>query len=210
MSSTSAAAAEFARRRQSPVQRIQNLLHGHPWLSPLFLLVVTFVIFSILNPRFASLNAQSLLLQQVAVVACLAIGQTLIILTAGIDLSVGAITILAMMVMATLAADQGVPGGIAILIGIGLAVAAGFLNGILVTRVGLPPFIVTLGTLSIFTAIALLYSGGSSIQNNRLPDIINWTGETFRIGKFSITVGVIMVLLLYCIVGFALTQTAWG
>jgi fructose transport system permease protein len=209
-SSTSAAAAEFARRRQSPVQRIQHLLHGHPWLSPLFLLVITFVIFTILNPRFASPNAQSLLFQQVAVVACLAIGQTLIILTAGIDLSVGAITILAMMVMATLAADQGVPGWLAILIGIGLAVAAGFLNGLLVTRLNLPPFIVTLGTLSIFTAIALLYSGGSSIQNNRLPSIINWTGETFRIGKFSITVGVIMVLLLYCIVGFALTQTAWG
>ena len=156
MSSTSAAAAEFARRRQSPVQRIQHLLHGHPWLSPLFLLVLTFVIFSILNPRFASPNAQSLLLQQVAVVACLAIGQTLIILTAGIDLSVGAITILAMMIMASLAANNGVPGGLAILIGIGLAVAAGFLNGILVTRVGLPPFIVTLGTVSIFTAIALL------------------------------------------------------
>ncbi|HYH72254.1 MAG TPA: ABC transporter permease [Nocardioides sp.] len=192
------------------MQRVQHLLHGHPWLSPLFLLVITFVIFTILNPRFASPNAQSLLFQQVAVVACLAIGQTLIILTAGIDLSVGAITILAMMVMATLAADQGVPGWLAILIGIGLAVAAGFLNGLLVTRLNLPPFIVTLGTLSIFTAIALLYSGGSSIQNNRLPSIINWTGETFRIGQFSITVGVIMVLLLYCIVGFALTQTAWG
>ena len=210
MSSTSAAAAEFARRRQSPVQRVQHLLHGHPWLSPLFLLVITFVIFSILNPRFASPNAQSLLLQQVAVVACLAIGQTLIILTAGIDLSVGAIAILAMMVMASLAANNGVPGGLAIIIGIGLAVAAGALNGLLVTRVGLPPFIVTLGTLSIFTAIALLYSGGQSIQNNRLPAIINVTGETFKIGKFSITVGVIMVLLLYCIVGFALTQTAWG
>jgi fructose transport system permease protein len=209
-SSTSAAAAEFARRRQSPVQRVQTLLHGHPWLSPLFLLVITFVIFSILNPRFAEPGGISILIQQTAIVAALGIGQTLIILTAGIDLSVGAITILAMMVMASLAADQGVPGGIAILIGIALAVGAGLLNGILVTRVGLPPFIVTLGTLSIFTAIALLYSGGSSIQNNRLPDIINWTGETFKIGSFSITVGVIMVLLLYCIVGFALTQTAWG
>src|SRR4051794_17675905 len=189
-SSTSAAAAEFARRRQSPVQRIQNLLHGHPWLSPLFLLVVPFVIFSILTPRFASPNAQSLLLQQVAVVACLAIGQTLVILTAGIDLSVGAITILAMMVMATLAADGGMPGLLAIAIGILLAVAGGFLNGLLVTRVGLPPFIVTLGTLSIFTAIALLYSGGSSIQNNRLPDIMNWTGQSFGIGGFRVTVGV--------------------
>ena len=209
-SSTSAAAAEFARRRQSPVQKIQHLLHGHPWLSPLFLLVLTFVIFSILNPRFASPNAQSLLFQQVAVVACLAIGQTLVILTAGIDLSVGAITILAMMVMATLAAENGVSGGLAIIIGIALAVAAGALNGLLVTRVGLPPFIVTLGTLSIFTAIALLYSGGSSIQNNRLPDIINVTGETFSLGPFRVTVGVVMVLLLYAIVGFALTQTAWG
>jgi fructose transport system permease protein len=209
-SSTSAAAAEFARRRQSPVQRIQHLLHGHPWLSPLFLLVLTFVIFSILNPRFASPNAQSLLFQQVAVVACLAIGQTLVILTAGIDLSVGAITILAMMVMATLAAENGMNGFLAILIGVALAVGAGALNGLLVTRVGLPPFIVTLGTLSIFTAIALLYSGGSSIQNNRLPDIINVTGETFSVGPFRVTVGVIMVLLLYAIVGFALTQTAWG
>ncbi len=209
-SSTSAAAAEFARRRQSPVQRIQHLLHGYPWLSPLFLLVLTFIVFSILNPRFASPNAQSLLFQQVAVVACLAIGQTLVILTAGIDLSVGAITILAMMVMATLAAENGVAGWLAILIGIALAVAAGALNGLLVTRVGLPPFIVTLGTLSIFTAIALLYSGGSSIQNNRLPDIINFTGETFSVGPFRVTVGVIMVLLLYAIVGFALTQTAWG
>ena len=209
-SSTSAAAAEFARRRQSPVQRIQHLLHGHPWLSPLFLLVVTFVMFSVLNPRFASPNAQSLLLQQVAVVACLAIGQTLVILTAGIDLSVGAVTILSMMVMATLAAENGMNGLLAILIGVALGVGAGFLNGILVTRVGLPPFIVTLGTLSIFTAIALLYSGGSSIQNNRLPAIINWTGETFSVGPFRITVGVVMVLALYAIVGFALSQTAWG
>ena len=108
--------------------------------------------------------------------ACLAIGQTLIILTAGIDLSVGAITILAMMIMATLAADErddrrGSPSSSAS----AMAVAAGFLNGLLVTRVNLPPFIVTLGTLSIFTAIALLYSGGSSIQNNRLPGILNFT-----------------------------------
>ena len=50
MSSTSAAAAEFARRRQSPVQRVQHLLHGYPWMSPLLLLVLTFIVFSILMP----------------------------------------------------------------------------------------------------------------------------------------------------------------
>ncbi len=80
----------------------------------------------------------------------------------------------------------------------------------LVTRVNLPPFIVTLGTLSIFTAIALLYSGSKSFQNNELPDLLNWTGTTFSVGPFRLTTGVIIVLVLYAVVGFALSQTAWG
>ena len=116
-----------------------------------------------------------------------------------------------MMIMASLAADNGMNGLLALLIGIAMAVAAGFLNGILVTRVNLPPFIVTLGTLSIFTAIALLYSGGSSIQQDRLPGILNFLGEGFGPrGGFRLTWGVVLVVLLYAIVGFALSQTAWG
>jgi fructose transport system permease protein len=203
-------AAEFSRRRQSPQQRIQHSLHAHPWLSPLVLLAVTSAIFAIANPRYFALGSQSLLLQQVAVIACLAIGQTLIILTGGIDLSVGAITILSMMVMASLAANNGVSAGIALIIGVALATIAGLLNGLLVTKVRLPPFIVTLGTLSIFMALAYLYSGGQSIQNTRLPDLINWTGTAFSIGEFGLTVGVVMVVVLYLVVGFALSQTAWG
>ncbi|CAN7594846.1 ABC transporter permease [Terrabacter sp. LjRoot27] len=207
---TSAAAAELARRRHSPLQRVQHLLHGYPWISPLVILVLTMVVFTFVNPRFANPAALSLLIQQTAVVACLAIGQTLIILTAGIDLSVGAIVILSMMVMAKLAAENGVPAPLALLIGIALGVAAGALNGLLVTRVNLPPFIVTLGTLSIFTAIALLYSGSKSFQNNELPDLLNWTGTSFPVGPFRLTVGVVIVLVLYAVVGFALSQTAWG
>jgi fructose transport system permease protein len=111
----------------------------------------------------------SIILQQTAVVAALAIGQTLIILTAGIDLAVGATAILAMLVMANLAANNGVPGGLALLIGIAVGTACGFLNGLLVTRLNLPPFIVTLGTLSIYTAIGLLYSGGPAWARTRCP-----------------------------------------
>ena len=193
------------------MQRLQGLLHSYHWLSPLILFIVTFAAFSILNPRFAQPGGISILIQQTAIVAALGIGQTLIILTAGIDLSVGAITILAMMIMASLAADGGMNGLLALLIGIALAVAAGFLNGILVTRVNLPPFIVTLGTLSIFTAIALLYSGGSSIQQDKLPGILNVLGEGFGPrGGFRLTWGVVLVVVLYAVVGFALSQTAWG
>src|SRR3954453_9477222 len=133
----SAAAAEFARRRQSPLQKVQHQLHGRPWLSPLFLLFVAFVAFFIATPTFLTPSSMGILLQQSAVVAALAVGQTLVILTAGIDLSVGAIMVLSMMVMATLAKDGGMPGILALLIGVLLAVVAGFLNGWLVTRINL-------------------------------------------------------------------------
>ena len=88
-----------------------------------------------INPRFASPNSLSLVLQQVAVIGALAVGQTLIILTAGIDLSVGAITILAMMVAAKLAEGSGIPGVARRRSSASaLGVAAGALNGALVTR----------------------------------------------------------------------------
>lgn len=209
-SGPSAAQAELTRRAQSPAQRVQHLLHAHPWVSPLVLLIITVIVFSVVNPRFMLPNSLSLLVQQTAVVAALALGQTLVILTAGIDLSVGAITILSTMIMASLAANNGVNGGLSLLVGIAFGLLAGWVNGLLVTRINLPPFIVTLGTLSIFTAVALLYSGGSSIQDNRLPDVINWAGQGFSFLGFRLTTGVVIVLLMYVVVGFALSQTAWG
>ena len=132
----STAAEQFAQRRHSPVQRIQHLLHAHPALSPLMVLIVSCIAFTIINPRFASPATISVLLQQTAVIAALAIGQTLVILTAGIDLAVGAISIVSMLLMANLSVNNGVPGVLAILIGIVFGTACGFLNGVLVTRLG--------------------------------------------------------------------------
>jgi fructose transport system permease protein len=204
------AAEQFALRQQSPVQRIQHLLHSHPAISPLMVLIVACIVFTIINPRFASPGTISIILQQTAVIAALAIGQTLIILTAGIDLAVGATAILAMLVMANLAANNGVPGVLALLIGIVVGTACGFLNGLLVTRLNLPPFIATLGTLSIFTAIGLLYSGGASVGRNDMPPILNAMGTRFPIGPFRLTVGVVVVAVLAVVVAFVLSQTSWG
>ncbi len=204
------AAEQFAARRRSPMQRVQHTLHAHPAISPLLLLVISFFVFSYLNPNFGTLRTQSLIMQQVAVVGALAIGQTLIILTAGIDLSVGAISILGMLVGAKLSADSGLPGPLAILVGIIVGMAAGAANGLLVTRLKLPPFIVTLGTLSIFTAMALLISGGQSVQAPNMPDLMTWTGKIVNLGGFRVTTGVLMVIVMYMVVGFALKQTAWG
>ena len=204
------AAEQFAQRQQSPVQRIQHLLHSHPALSPLMVLIVACIVFTIINPRFASPGTISIILQQTAVIAALAIGQTLIILTAGIDLAVGATAILAMLVMANLAANNGVPGGLALLIGFVVGTICGFINGLLVTRLNLPPFIATLGTLSIYTAVGLLYSGGASVGRNDMPPILNAMGTRFAIGPFRLTVGVIVVAVLAVIVAFVLSQTSWG
>ena len=204
------AAEQFAMRRQSPVQRVQHLLHSHPALSPLLVLIVAMVVFTIINPRFAQPATLSIIIQQTAIIAALAIGQTLIVLTAGIDLSVGAISILSMLFMSNLAVNNGVPAFLALLAGVALGTLCGLLNGLLVTRVGLPPFIVTLGTLSIFTAIGLLYSGGASIGRRQMPALLNFMGTPIPIGPFRLTVGVLFVVLLAAVVAFALSQTSWG
>ncbi|HEY5979524.1 MAG TPA: ABC transporter permease [Microlunatus sp.] len=204
------AAEQFAMRRQSPVQRVQHLLHSHPALSPLLVLIVSMIVFTIINPRFAQPATLSIIIQQTAIIAALAIGQTLIVLTAGIDLSVGAISILSMLFMANLAVNNGVPAALALLLGVALGTLCGLLNGLLVTRIGLPPFIATLGTLSIFTAVGLLYSGGASIGRREMPPLLNLMGTPIPIGPFRLTVGVLFVVLLAAVVAFALSQTAWG
>ena len=67
----------------------------------------------------------------------------------------------------------------------------------------------TLGTLSIFTAMALLYSRGESVQAPQMPDLMTWTGKIINLGGFRVTTGVVLVVLLYLAVGFALKQTTW-
>ena len=204
------AAEEFEKRQHSPGQRLQHLLHSYPWLSPALVLVAAIIVFGILNDNFIRPTNLSLVLQQVAVIAALGLGQTLVILTAGIDLSVGAAMILVTMIIGSLAGNHGVPGPLALAVGILVGLACGVLNGLLVTMIRLPPFIVTLGTLSIFTALSLLLSGGQSIDGAKLGDLLNWTGKTFPIGPFRITSGVVVVLVMYAVIGFALSQTAWG
>jgi fructose transport system permease protein len=205
---TTTAVEEFLNRPTTPAQRVQNILHAQPALSPALVLVLACIVFSFLSSNFYTLTNISVLLQQTAVVGALAVGQTLIILTAGIDLSIGAVAVLSAVVMSKLALNSGVPGLLALIIGIAVAVAAGALNGFLVTRVNLPPFIVTLGTLSIFTAITLIYAQGQTFQLT--SSFLLWTGDTVSIGKLQITAGVILMLVLYAVFGFALRNTAWG
>ena len=202
-------AAEFLDRR-TPLDRVRGLLHRYPAISPAVVLVLSIIVFGAINPRFFAPANLSLVLDQVSVVGTVAIAQTLIILTAGIDLSVGAAMILASMVMAKTAAENGVPAAIALFLGLLAALAAGALNGFLVTRVKLPPFIATLGTFNIFLALTLLYSGGQTVRKAEMPDLLTWTATAIPIGDVRLTVGVIVMLALYALVAYILGRTAWG
>ena len=124
----------------------------------------------------------------------LGIAQTLIILTAGIDLSVGAIMVLSSIVMAKLARRSGLPGALALLLGFTVGTACGLLNGALVTRLRLPPFIVTLGTLYIFFAINLWFSQSATIRGTDMSSLLLWTGNTINFGDTRITYGSILML----------------
>jgi len=205
----SAALEEFLNRPPTVGQRIHGILHGQPALSPAIVLVLACVGFSLTSSHFYQLQNLSLVAQQVAVVGSLAAGQTLIILTAGIDLSIGAIMVLSSLVMANLSYQQHVPGVLALLVGVAIAIAAQAVNGILVTRIKLPPFIVTLGMLSVFTAITLIYAQGQTIQLQPGAFLL-WTGETFAIGSLHLTYGVLLMIVLYLVFTYALRFTAWG
>jgi fructose transport system permease protein len=211
-------AEEFMERR-TPLQRVQGVLHKYPYLSPLIVLVVAMTVFYLANSRFLLPGNLSFLTQQTVIVGTLAIAQTLVILTAGIDLSIGAIMIFSQMVMANLAVSAtasnvlpvaGQNPYVAIAVGILAGVLAGALNGFLIVRFNLPPFIVTLGTLSIWTAITLLLFKSRTIQEPEIPAELKWLGSTFKIGSFQLLYGVILMLIMYAIFGYILKNTAWG
>ncbi|NUQ88177.1 MAG: ABC transporter permease [Glycomyces artemisiae] len=196
--------------RSTPLRTVRNLLHRHPAISPAIVLIAAVAVFGGLNERFLEPSNLSLVSQQVAVVGTLALAQTLIILTAGIDLSVGAVMVLASMVVAQTTVQNGVPAAVGLVLGLAVGLGAGALNGFLVTRLKLPPFIVTLGSLNVFLALTLLYSGGATVRGGDMPDLLTLTGETFSLGGVNITIGVVMMLVLYVALALILHGTAWG
>lgn len=202
--------AEQFLHHTTTVGRVRQALHDYPALSPAVVLALAVVVFGFLNGRFLEPNNLSLITQQVAIVGTVAVAQTLIILTAGIDLSVGAAMVLSSMVMAKLSAESGVPPVLALLVGAVVGVGTGLVNAALVTRLGLPPFIVTLGTLNVFVALTLLYSGGRTVIGADMPAMLTWMGRSVEVAEVRVTVGVMVMLVLYALVAYALARTAWG
>jgi fructose transport system permease protein len=194
--------------------RVQHLLHRYPVMSPLFVLIISAIVFTIFGKgRFQEPASLGTMLQATAVMATLAIGQTLIILTAGVDLSVGTAMLLCHLIVAKLVAIQGAPAILALLAGIAAGLLMGYFHGTLVARIGLPPFIVTLGTFYIYQSLGNVYGNAQTFKGESFGGkngLLLFAGRELKIGSFQITAGVLIALLLYIIFGYILSNTAWG
>lgn len=214
-------AASLLRANSTALERVQHTLHRYPTISPAFVLVLSCIVFTILGDgKFQGMLNIGTMLNQTAVLATLAVGQTLIILTAGVDLAVGTAMLLTHLIVAKTFIDQGVPAPLALLLGVLVGVLLGAFHGVIVTKIGLPPFIVTLGTFYIFNSVGLVYSKAETIPKDALGDNpvtaqpegwLLWTGRTIHIGgDLRPTYGVIVAIVLYAVFGYILAKTAWG
>jgi fructose transport system permease protein len=172
--------AEF-HEETSALKKLQHWLHQTPSAVPMIVLVVALVIFGLLSENFFKAGTLSTILQQIAIVGILGCAQTIVVLTAGIDLSVGAIAVFSSVLMGQMTFRFGIPAELSIVIGLILGTAMGAANGFLIARLRLPPFIVTLGTWQILLASNFIFSANETIRSSdvesRAPALGFWGND---------------------------------
>jgi len=205
--------AQFEDERTSLLHKIQHWLHQTPSAVPMIVLLLSVVIFGLAAGNFFRAGTLSLILQQIAVVGILGCAQSIVVLTAGIDLSVGAMAVFTSVIMGTFTFRWGIPAPISILVGLAAGTAMGAANGFLVARMRLPPFIVTLGTWQIILAANYLYSANETIRSQDIEaqaPLLQLWGWTFRIGVTTVSLGVVLLVIIVLIMAYVLKHTAWG
>jgi fructose transport system permease protein len=214
LAAASTTQASFDEDRLSLATRVQRFLHSYPTTVPFVVLVLGLLLGCTVNySHFVTGSNISTVLTQVTIIGILGIAQTLVILTAGIDLSVGVIMVISSVVMGRLAVVDGVPLLIAFPLGLLCGVAFGWLNGMLVTRMQMPPFIVTLGTLSIIGALNTFYSRSETIRTQDIEEkapFLQLMGIPFNIGSARIILASFLLIVLAIIFWYVLNRTAYG
>lgn len=163
-------------------------------------------------PNFLKADNLLNIANQIAVIAIIAIGMTLVIITAGIDLSVGSLIALSAVITALIIQKLGGQDATLLIMllgslgGIAICALSGLFTGIMVTAFRIPPFIVTLGMMLVASGFAYIFANGQSI--NAVPDSFVWLGRDADL--FQIPNAVVLMLLLYAAAHFLMTRTALG
>ena len=194
-------------RKQSVIRRFLAIRGMGQVISVTVALVIMIAVFGIINPLFFSGNNSANLLRQVAPILIIGIGQSFVLITGGIDLSIGSVAGMACMMSATLMTAGGMGAVPAVLITLFCCCAIGLINGILIAKTKLPAFIATLGTMIIARGIAQLVNG------NMNTDSINSEGfrEFFYYGSFlGIYNPIWIAAILFLIFAVILAKTRTG
>lgn len=180
------------------------LLHYGRQFGTLIGLLALMLVLWILTPYFFTVTNLLNVAQQTSINAIIAVGMTFVIISAGIDLSVGSIVAFSGVVLASVL-HAGLPVPLAIVVGLGVGLLCGLVNGLLITYGRLPPFISTLGMMSVARGGALLYTKGRPISGFSESFRYLATGETFHIPN-----PVIIMVGVYIMAHFVLTRTKLG
>lgn len=196
------------RKKKAPVQKVVILIG----------LAVLFGFFSVVSPNFLTMSNVSGILLATMINGLLACGATYIIITGGIDLSIGTNMTLTSVLMGMLVVNAGVPLPAGIAAGIFIGMFIGFLNGIMVTRMKLPPFIATLGMQMVTKGISIVLTNGTPIYFTDYPgfkklaggSVIQSAFERLGIMGISIPNGVIIMFAVAAVMGYVLSRTRLG
>lgn len=182
------------------MMQIQNIRQFGTFIG----LIALCLLFWILSPYFLTVSNLLNIAQQTAIIAIISVGMTFVIITAGIDLSVGSVLAFSGVVMASVL-QAGMPIPVAIVVGLGVGYLTGTVNGLLISYGKLPPFIATLGMMSIARGAALWYTDGRPISG--FPDSFRFlaTGEIL-----FVPTSVWIMIIVYVIAHFVLTRTKLG
>ncbi|NLJ95438.1 MAG: ABC transporter permease [Clostridiaceae bacterium] len=175
--------------------------------SSLIVLIALIILLGLLEPAFATVNNAINILQQVTVVAILALGVNIVIFTGGIDISVGAVVALSGIVLGKIVVDAGLPMFVGIVLSLLVALFCGVFNGVMISKFKLQPMIATLAMQSMARGLALTIAGGKTISG--YPESFLYLGQGNVFGT-KIPVQIVLMIALFIIFHFIMRYRKFG
>lgn len=180
------------------------LVENSRQLGSLAGLIIVIGVFWTISPYFLTVSNLLNIAEQTSINAIIAVGMTFVIIAAGIDLSVGSVVALSGVVLAS-ALQSTIPAPLAILLGLGVGAACGLSNGLLISYGRLPPFIATLGMMSVARGVALFYTDGRPVSGFS-PEFRSLATSEFA----QIPVPVVLMIVIYALAYLVLNRTKLG
>lgn len=171
-----------------------------------FILVILIVVFTILNPSFLTMKNVINISKQIAIMAILSVGMTFVLLTGGIELSMGSVVSLVVVCISIFVTNAGIPVWASMILALLIATAIGFINGVIIAEIKVPPLIMTLGMQIFLYGFTYTICGGLPVYG--IPNSLKWVGQTYLFGVIPVS-AFIMVMII--VIGyFILSKTYLG